>query len=206
MRTYLRDVGGRIQMHTNYVQQLQRVNDSYLMDIAISDGRFKAASIKRINYCWMYLNVTLLSQISPIPKALASMMPSIEETLTIPYPTALDIESTSINQTKRRGKSGGAFYTFSANATLDTHSRYPLEPGLFPLTSTHTNGSSTTQEKRIYSIATPASASPPITDSSMTLIRQKMMWWISSHRTPFPSRSETLPTPGYYRAKFPLKI
>ena len=34
------------------------------MDIAILDGCFKATALKRVNYCQMYLNVTLLSDVT----------------------------------------------------------------------------------------------------------------------------------------------
>ena len=64
LRLYLRDVGGKIRLFDTYVRKLQRINDIHLMDVALSSKRFKPAALKRINYCRMYLNVILLSDIT----------------------------------------------------------------------------------------------------------------------------------------------
>ena len=64
LRNYLRDIGGTIRLHQHGVCSLQRVNDVFIMDVAISSKKFGPAALKRINYCRMYLNVLLLSDIT----------------------------------------------------------------------------------------------------------------------------------------------
>ena len=64
LRTYLRDIGGRLQLQNHGVCKLQRMHDSFIMDIAVSSKKFGPTALKRINYCRMYLNVLLVSDIS----------------------------------------------------------------------------------------------------------------------------------------------
>ena len=64
LRNYLRDIGGSIRIHQHGVCKLQRINDKFIMDVALSSGKFGPAALKRINYCRMYLNVLLLSDIT----------------------------------------------------------------------------------------------------------------------------------------------
>lgn len=62
LRQYLADVQGTIQLYDAPVAQRQREGDLFLMDVAIANG-FKPAELRRVNYCRMYLNVLLLSDI-----------------------------------------------------------------------------------------------------------------------------------------------
>ena len=64
LRHYLRDIGGQLHLQDHGVSQLQRVNDCFLMDVVLESKKFRPATIKRINYCRMYLNVLLLSDIT----------------------------------------------------------------------------------------------------------------------------------------------
>ena len=64
LRNYLRDIRGQIRIHQHGIGKLQRVNDIFLMDLAISSQKFGPAALKRINYCRMYMNVLLLSDIT----------------------------------------------------------------------------------------------------------------------------------------------
>jgi hypothetical protein len=64
MRQYMKDVEGTIELEESFVAPLQREQDEFLMDIALQSGRFKPAEIKRVNYCRLYLNVLLVSDIA----------------------------------------------------------------------------------------------------------------------------------------------
>jgi hypothetical protein len=64
LREYLASVHGTIVLHQPSLVPLQRAHDSYIMDLVLADKRFKKAAIRRINYCRMYLNVLLLSDIT----------------------------------------------------------------------------------------------------------------------------------------------
>ena len=55
-------MGGKLLIHQINSGILQRVNDKYIMD-AISCQSFSLATIRRINYCRMYLRVERLSDI-----------------------------------------------------------------------------------------------------------------------------------------------
>ena len=64
LQTYLRDIGGQLRLHTHGVNKLQRLNDSFIMDVAITSRKFGPAALRCINYCQMYLNVLLVSDIA----------------------------------------------------------------------------------------------------------------------------------------------
>lgn len=64
LRQYLQDVGGTLEMDNPAVAKLQREGDAFLMDIAINSGKFGRAQLKRINYCRMYMNVLLVSDVA----------------------------------------------------------------------------------------------------------------------------------------------
>ena len=64
LRQYLRNIGGEIRLKDTYVPRTQRKHNVFLMDIVLSSKKFGPASIRRINYCRLYLNVTLLSDIT----------------------------------------------------------------------------------------------------------------------------------------------
>ena len=64
LRNYLQDIGGQIQLHQHGVCKLQRVNDEFIMNEAIAGKKFGPTALRRINYCQMYLNILLLSDIA----------------------------------------------------------------------------------------------------------------------------------------------
>jgi hypothetical protein len=63
LHEYLASVDGIIKLDQPPLVPLQRVHDSYIMDMVLASGRFKRAALKRVNYCHLYLNVLLLSDI-----------------------------------------------------------------------------------------------------------------------------------------------
>ena len=64
LQQYLYNIGGQIQLKNPFKPQLLHQNDMFLMDVALLSNKYKPASLKQINYCHLYLNVTLLSDIT----------------------------------------------------------------------------------------------------------------------------------------------
>ena len=64
MRTFLRLIGGSLRLDVTFVPEIQRVNDSYIMDHVLERGSFTKKQIKKINYCRLYLQATTVSDIS----------------------------------------------------------------------------------------------------------------------------------------------
>jgi hypothetical protein len=64
VRQYLHDVEGTIELDEDGVAALQREGDAFLMDMVISSEKFEPTQLQRINYCRMYLNVLLASDIT----------------------------------------------------------------------------------------------------------------------------------------------
>ena len=64
MREYLASVGGTIELQGDFVVARQRAQDDFIMDVAVASRRFRPAELKRINYCRLYLNVLLVSDIA----------------------------------------------------------------------------------------------------------------------------------------------
>ena len=64
LRQYLWDINGQIILADNYVPRLQRNKDHFLMDLVLASKKFGPTAIKRINYCQLYLNIVLLSDIT----------------------------------------------------------------------------------------------------------------------------------------------
>ena len=62
LRQYLSMVSGQLELNS-CLPSHRRQNDAHIMDVALTSGRFKAAAIQRLNYCRLYLNVLLLSDI-----------------------------------------------------------------------------------------------------------------------------------------------
>ena len=60
---YLNCIKATIQVFNPPIAPRQRENDVFIMDIVVQSGKFKPVEIKRVNYCRMYLNVILLSDI-----------------------------------------------------------------------------------------------------------------------------------------------
>jgi hypothetical protein len=63
VRKFLGEIGGSIELQDTFVDPLQRENDQFLMDMAIRSRKFTPGQLKKINYCRMYLNVLLLSDV-----------------------------------------------------------------------------------------------------------------------------------------------
>jgi hypothetical protein len=63
MREYLHSVQGSIELDEDCVEAMQRENDAFIMDIVL-EKKFKPAQTRRVNYCRMYLNVLLISDIA----------------------------------------------------------------------------------------------------------------------------------------------
>jgi hypothetical protein len=63
LRQFLQDIEGQIHLRHDFVEPLQRQQDSFLMDLATGTKKFGKAELRRINYCCMYLGVLLLSDI-----------------------------------------------------------------------------------------------------------------------------------------------
>ena len=64
LRNYLASIDASIEVGNPFIPPRQRVNDVFIMDIALEMGRFKPVELRRINYCRLYLGVTLLSEIT----------------------------------------------------------------------------------------------------------------------------------------------
>ena len=64
MRDYLATVNGSLELREPLIPQLQREQDSFIMDHVIAHGRFKPAQIKAINWCRLYLGVVTVSDIA----------------------------------------------------------------------------------------------------------------------------------------------
>ena len=63
MRDYLASVGGTIELQSDFVVAHQRAQDNFLMDVAVASRRFCPVELKQINYCCLYLNILLVSDI-----------------------------------------------------------------------------------------------------------------------------------------------
>jgi hypothetical protein len=63
MRDFLTATQGTIELLDHSVSKLQREQDALLMDIVLCDKRLHPAQIRRINFCLLYLNVLLVSDI-----------------------------------------------------------------------------------------------------------------------------------------------
>ena len=64
LRGYLASTRSVIELNENFVEPKQRDGDEFLMTIALASQKFKPAQLKRINYCRMYLNILLVSDIT----------------------------------------------------------------------------------------------------------------------------------------------
>jgi len=64
LRQYLQDVEGQLELESTFVTPLQRQGDAFLMDVAIRSKKFKPIHLRRLNYCRLYLNVLLVSDIT----------------------------------------------------------------------------------------------------------------------------------------------
>ena len=64
LRTGLADIGARIEMTQPFVYHVRRKHDCHIMDAISQCGRFTPNQMRRINGCRLYLQVTLLSDIT----------------------------------------------------------------------------------------------------------------------------------------------
>ena len=64
LRQYLHHINGAITLDKNYVPQLERVHDIYLMDTILRSQQFDAEEIRFLNYCRLYLQAVTLSDIT----------------------------------------------------------------------------------------------------------------------------------------------
>ena len=64
LRHFLRLIDGKLRLDTAFVPEIQRVNDSYIMDHILERGSFTKRQIKRINYCRLYLQAVTVSDIA----------------------------------------------------------------------------------------------------------------------------------------------
>ena len=62
LRDYLKAVNGYIEIADTIIPPLRRTHDAFIMDLVFISHP-KPAHIRKINYCRMYLNVVLLSDI-----------------------------------------------------------------------------------------------------------------------------------------------
>eukprot|EP00957_Ditylum_brightwellii_P153527 11685352-Ditylum_brightwellii.AAC.1 len=51
-------------MKDNNLYPLQRIYDEHIMTRIIKSGKFKAKEIQHINYCQVYLNVTMIADVT----------------------------------------------------------------------------------------------------------------------------------------------
>ena len=64
LRSYLKHIHGYFELHETFVQPLQRLDDSYIMDHIINSQRFSPAQLHLLNCCRKYLQVTTISDIT----------------------------------------------------------------------------------------------------------------------------------------------
>jgi hypothetical protein len=64
LRNFLRLLQGQLRLDITFVPEIQRVNDSHIMDHVLERGSFSRADICRINYCRLYLQAVTVSDIS----------------------------------------------------------------------------------------------------------------------------------------------
>lgn len=64
LRQFLRLIQGRLRLDKTFVPEIQRVNDSHIMDHVLERGNFTPSQIRKINYCRLYLQVVTVSDIA----------------------------------------------------------------------------------------------------------------------------------------------
>ena len=66
MQQYLGKIKAKIILDLNPLIKLQQTNDLFLMEKIIKSKRFKPWELQRIQYCRLYLNVTLLLDVTKV--------------------------------------------------------------------------------------------------------------------------------------------
>jgi hypothetical protein len=64
VRDFLRIVQGRLRLDVSFVPEIQRVNNSFIMDHVLERGDFTHKEVRKINYCRLYLQAITVSDIS----------------------------------------------------------------------------------------------------------------------------------------------
>jgi hypothetical protein len=64
LQYYLFTINGTIELDTNIIQPLQHIHDWYLMDAVLATDQFTPKQVCMIHYCWLYLQVLTLSDIT----------------------------------------------------------------------------------------------------------------------------------------------
>jgi hypothetical protein len=64
VRDFLRLIQGNLRLDRPSIPEIQRVNDSYIMDHILERGDFSSKEIQRINYCRLYYQAVTVSDIS----------------------------------------------------------------------------------------------------------------------------------------------
>jgi hypothetical protein len=64
LQYYLFTINGTIELDTTTIQPLQRIHDCYLMDAVLATNQFTPKQVRMIHYCWSYLQVLTLSDIT----------------------------------------------------------------------------------------------------------------------------------------------
>jgi hypothetical protein len=63
LRDFLGSIDAQLEVDQDFVPARQRVNDFYLMDLAMKSGRFTGKQLKLVNYCRLYLQVVTAADI-----------------------------------------------------------------------------------------------------------------------------------------------
>jgi hypothetical protein len=64
VRDFLQLIQGTLRLDRPWIPELQRVNDSFIMDHVLECGNFNPKEIQRINYCRLYYQAVTVSDIS----------------------------------------------------------------------------------------------------------------------------------------------
>ena len=105
LRDYLAATGGSLELNGELVVPKQRDHDEFLMTVAVESKQFKPAQLKRINYCRMYLNVLMVSDIATAKgDYIEPLMFSGKTT-----PVITNIRSTKRSPLQKLGNSGGDY-------------------------------------------------------------------------------------------------
>ena len=64
LRQYLHAIDGSLELDNPYIPPKQREGDEYLMDIVLTNGCFKPAQIRMVNYCRLYLRAVTIADIA----------------------------------------------------------------------------------------------------------------------------------------------
>ncbi|KAI2493074.1 hypothetical protein MHU86_21458 [Fragilaria crotonensis] len=66
LRDYLHSVGASIQVDADGIPPLEQENDDYVMERVVRSRQFKASEIRKINYCRLYLQAVMLSDLATV--------------------------------------------------------------------------------------------------------------------------------------------